>query len=144
MMTMYVTPYRRMANLRQAMDRLMDESITDTPNQEREMTLALDVIEEDNGFILRALVPGLNADDLDIEIINNTVSVRGEFKLGTESEKNKYLACELPVGRFSRVVSLPVEVNSAHAEASLSNGVLHLRLPKAETHRPKTIKVSMN
>jgi HSP20 family protein len=133
-----------MASLRQAMDRLMDETMSENPAQEREMTLALDVIEEENGFILRALVPGLEADDIDIEIINNTVSIRGELKTEEAADKTKYLACELPQGKFSRVVTFPVEVNSANVEANLKNGVLYLHIPKAEAHRPKTIKVSAN
>ncbi len=143
MMTMYISPYRRMASLRQAMDRLMDESLTEGPTPEREMTLAVDIVADENAFVLRALVPGLEAENLDIEILNNTVNIRGEFKSETD-ENTKYLACELPQGLFSRMITLPVAVDSTQVEASLKNGVLTLRLPKAEVHRPKAIKVSTN
>jgi HSP20 family protein len=142
MMTMYVSPYRRMAGLRQAMDRLLDESMNEIP-QEREMPLGVDVLAEEDAFTIRAMVPGLEADQLNIEIINNTVTIHGEFK-GIEDEKAQFLTAELPQGRFSRVLALPVAVDSAKTEASLKNGILTLRVPKAESHRPRAIKVSAN
>lgn len=142
-MNMYITPYRRLANLRETMDRLIEESMSEAKPTEREMTLPVDVRAADDDFIIRALVPGLQADDLSIEILNNTVTIRGELK-AEELENAKFLTCELPEGRFSRVIGLPVAVDSAKTEANLINGVLTLRVPKAETHRPKTIKVNLN
>lgn len=139
-MTMYISPYRRLAGLRQAMDRLMEESMAENTPAERDMLLAVDVLAEDEAFVIKALVPGLEAEDLDVEILNNTVAIRGEFK-GSE-ENAKYVTCELPEGRFSRMISLPVAVDSAKAEAGIKNGVLTLRIPKAEAHRPKAIKVN--
>jgi len=142
MMTMYVSPYRRMATLRQAMDQLLDESLNEVP-QEREMPLAVDVIAEDESFTIRAMVPGLEAEELEIEVINNTVTIRGEFKSKFD-EKTRFLANELPQGRFVRALTLPVLVDSTKTEASLKNGILTLVVPKAETHRPRAIKVSTN
>jgi HSP20 family protein len=82
----------------------------------------------------------LEAENLDIEILNNTVTIRGEFK-SCGSEGAKYLVYELPSGQFSRVISLPTAVDAAKVEAVIKNGVLTLNIPKAEAHRPKTIKV---
>jgi HSP20 family protein len=142
-MNMYITPYRRLANMRETMDRLIEESMTEAKPTEREMTLPVDVRTADDDFVISALVPGLEADDLNIEILNNTLTIRGEFK-GEELENAKYLTCELPEGRFSRVIVLPVAVDSTKTEANLINGVLTLRIPKAEAHRPKTIKINLN
>lgn len=141
MMTMYISPYRRLANFRDAMDRLVDETLSETSAPEREMLLAVDVQVSDVDFTIRAMVPGLEAQDLDIDIINNTVTIRGEFQFATE-EKSKIMTNELPQGRFSRVITLPVSVDSAKAEASLKNGILSLQIPKAEAHKPRSIKVS--
>lgn len=141
MMTMYISPYRRMTRLRDAMDRLLEENLAEDAPVEREMLLAVDVLSEEDDFIISALVPGLDANDLNIEILNNTITIRGEFKSAT-SENVKYITCELPEGRFTRTISLPVAVDAAKAEASIKNGVLQLRVPKAEAHRPKTIKVN--
>jgi HSP20 family protein len=140
MMTMYISPYRRMARMRDAMNRLLEEDLVEQEGSEREMMLAVDVQAEDEAFVIKALVPGLDADDVDVEILNNTVTIRGEFQ-ESEGEGVKYLTCELPSGRFSRVLTLPVALDPAKAEASLRNGVFTLRVPKAEAHRPKIIKV---
>ena len=141
-MTLYISPYRRLSSLRHAMDRLFEEEFENAPS-ERELTLALDVQVEDEAFVIRALVPGLTADDLNIEILNNTVTVRGEFK-SEEKENVKVLTSELPTGRFARVIALPTALDPGKAEASIKDGVLSLRVPKAEAHRPKAIKISSN
>jgi HSP20 family protein len=138
MMTLYVSPYRRLASLRQAMEQMFDEA--ETP-AEREMLLAVDVRTNDEAYDISALVPGLDAEDLEIEVLNNTVTIRGEFK-SCGQEDTKYLVCELPSGRFSRSITLPTALDSAKTEASIKNGVLSLRIPKAEAHRPKAIKVT--
>ncbi len=138
-MTVYLTPYRRLSNLRNAMNRLIEENIDETPS-EREMTLAMDIATSEDAYDITAFVPGLEAEDLNIEIINNTIALRGEF-VCNEKKDMKYLSCELPSGRFSRVITLPTELDPAKAEASIKNGVLSLHIPKAEAHRPKSIKI---
>ncbi len=139
-MTIYISPYRRMATMRDAMNRMFEDTIAETTPTEREMMLAVDVQAEDEAYEIVALVPGLDADDLNIEVLNNTVTLRGEFK-STAMEDSKYLVSELPAGRFSRVLTMPADLDSAKAEASIKNGVLRLRVPKAESHRPKSIKI---
>jgi len=142
MMTMYVSPYRRLASLREAMDRTLEESLREK-SADREMLLAVDVRDEKDSFSINAFVPGLDAEDLDIEILNNTVAIRGEFKSGADGEV-RYMTCELPSGHFSRVISFPVDVDASKAEANIKNGLLNLLIPKAETVRPKSIKVNVN
>jgi HSP20 family protein len=139
-MTVYISPYRRMSTMRDAMNRMFEETLEEAAPKEREMLLAVDVQTDEDSYVVTALVPGLAADDLSIEVLNNTVSLRGEFK-STEIEDAKYLVSELPAGRFSRVITVPTVLDAAKAEAHIHNGVLHLRVPKAESHRPKTIKV---
>jgi HSP20 family protein len=142
-MTFYVTPYRRMATMRNAMNHWFEDSMADHTPTEREMLLAVDVKAGDEAYDITALVPGLDADDLDIEVLNNTVTIRGEFKSG-EEDQDKYLVYELPNGRFSRVITLPTAADASKVEASIKNGVLFLHIPKAEADRPKAIKVQSN
>jgi HSP20 family protein len=142
-MTFYVTPYRRMAAMRHAMNRWFEDEMANQEPAEREMLLAVDVRANEDAYDVTALVPGLDADDLEIEVLNNTVTIRGEFKIG-EEDTNKYMVCELPNGRFSRTITLPTETDSSQVEASIKNGVLSLHIPKAEAARPKTIKVTAN
>ena len=142
MMTMYVSPYRRLARMRNAMNHMVEEDLAETEPREREMLLAVDVHARDEDYVISALIPGLEADDIDIEVLNNTVSIRGEFKQPDKGDA-KYLLCELPAGRFSRVITLPTALDISKAEATLKNGVFTLRVPKAEEHRPKVIKVNV-
>ena len=142
-MTYYISPYRRMAAMRNAMNRMFDDTLTEQTPSEREMLLAVDVKAGEDAYDITALVPGLEAEDLDIEVLNNTVSIRGEFKSDGE-EESKYMVCELPSGRFSRVISLPTATDASMVEATIKNGVLSLHIPKAEADRPKVIKVNSN
>jgi HSP20 family protein len=142
-MTLYISPYRRIASLRRAMDRILEDGYQDEAQQEREMLLAVNVIAEEDAYTLKALVPGLEAEDLNIEVINNTVTLRGEYR-AVENDGQEYMVSELPVGRFIRVLTLPAALDSAKAEANIKNGVLTLRLPKAETYRPRAIKINSN
>jgi HSP20 family protein len=110
----------------------------------RDLGLAVDVREEDDAYILNALVPGLKADDLNVQIMEDVVTIAGEFK-DDESEdgKSEYLMRELPYGSFSRTLRLPVTLDAGKAEAKITDGVLTLRLAKAESALPKTIKVAV-
>ncbi len=101
--------------------------------------LAANVRDEEEAFVLTALVPGLKADDLTINILEDVVSIEGEFK----QDENEYLLRELPVGNFRRALRLPALLNSDKAEAKITDGVLTLRLPKAESARPKKIKIAV-
>ena len=143
MMTMYISPYRRLAGLREAMDRALEESLSEKDIPEREMMLAVDVAVEPEEFVVTAFVPGLEAEDLNLEILKNSVTIRGEFK-PTVAGEVKYLTSELPVGKFLRVISFPTDIEANKADAAIKNGVLTLHVPKAETVRPKTIKINVN
>ncbi len=103
----------------------------------------IDVLEQENGYVVYAFLPGIENEDLDIEIANGTVSIKGEIKLD-RSEEDNYLITERPDGHFSRVIELPDELDSDKAEAALKNGVLTLRVPKSEISRPRRIKIASN
>ena len=106
--------------------------------QNFEHRLAANVRDEEDAFVLTALVPGLKADDLTINILEDVVTVEGEFK----QDENEYLLRELPSGSFRRSLRLPAAVDADKAEAKIADGVLTLRLPKAESTRPKKIKIA--
>jgi len=129
-----------MAAMRHAMNHWLNDSLVDHATAEREMLLAVDVRDREEAYDITALVPGLEADDVDIEVLENTVTIRGEFKSADETE-SKYLVSELPCGRFSRTINLPTTADVSKVEASMKNGVLSLHIPKAEADRPKSIKV---
>jgi len=135
---MFMTPYSRIVR-RRAFGRPFTQA--DLDYMESDVNFPIDVKAEDNAFILTALLPGIKADDVNIQVINESITISGEM-LDERVENDTYLLRERPFGRFSRTLTLPAPLDPAGAEASFSDGVLTLRVPKAETARPKTIKVN--
>lgn len=127
-MTLYVQtyPYRRMTRRWVA---------------DRAQTLGVNIREEADAFVLSALVPGLKAEDLNIQVLEDVVRIAGEYRQIGSDESN-YLVRELPSGSFTRTLRLPAPLDADHVEAEIIDGVLSLRLPKAESARPKQIKVN--
>lgn len=101
----------------------------------------VDVKNEADAYVITAVIPGVKADDINIRIVNTTVSISGELPSGRE-EKGNYLLAERPSGKFQRLITLPDQLNSSKTEASLADGVLTLRVAKAEEAQPKLIKVT--
>lgn len=135
-MTLYVTPTRR-ANRRYILEDMMrnwDENYTS------ELTFPIDVVADNNAFTIKALIPGINPDALDIQIVNENVTISGELKVARDENSN-YLLAEIPNGKFHRVITLPTPLNATDVEASLDNGILTLIVPKAEEAKPRTIKI---
>ena len=101
--------------------------------------LRVNVQEQDDAFVLSALVPGFSADDLNIQVLEDVVRIDGEF----QQDENEYLMRELPHGSFSRTLRLPTVIDAEHVEAKIADGVLTLTLPKAESAKPKKIQVKV-
>lgn len=99
--------------------------------------LGVNVQEQDDVYVLSALVPGLKADDLNIQVLEDVVRIEGEYA----PDENEYLMRELPHGSFTRTLRLPVAIEADAVEAKIADGVLTLTLPKAESARPKRIQV---
>lgn len=108
--------------------------------ENREQSLGINVREDDDVYVLSALVPGLKSDDLNIQVLEDVVRIQGEFK----ADENAYLVRELPNGSFTRTLRLPAPIDAEQVEANIADGILTLRLPKAESARPKQIKISVN
>lgn len=141
MSNLMLTPFREMLTLREAMDRLFDESFVRGSTSANGYGLALDVQIDKDDYVVRANVPGLKPEDLHIEVVDNTVTVRGEIKSERQEKQENYLLQERRYGQFSRSISLPTAVNPAKAEATIEQGVLTLRVPKAEEAKPKAITI---
>jgi len=101
--------------------------------------LGVNIREEDDAYVLSSLVPGLTAEDLNIQILDDIVRIEGEYK----ADENEYLLRELPSGSFTRTLRLPAAIESDSVEAKISEGVLTLKLPKAESARPKKIQITV-
>jgi HSP20 family protein len=126
-MTFYLQtyPYRRMAR------RWMED---------RDQSLGINIREEDDAYVLSALVPGLKSDELNIQVLDEVIRIQGEYKM----DEGSYLVRELPNGSFTRTLRLPAPIDAEHVEANITDGILTLRLPKAESARPRQIKINAN
>jgi len=135
-MTIYINPIRRNARRR-----MMDELMRDwDEDYAPELTFPIDVKADKDSFIIKALLPGVKSEDLDIQIVNEIVTIAGELK-AERDESASYLLAERPSGKFHRVLTLPTPLDASKVEADLENGILTLLVPKAEEAKPHTIKI---
>jgi HSP20 family protein len=137
-------PFGEMLALRSAMDRMFDEDffgLQSTWPQPVNWNLALDVAETNDEFVVKASLPGMNPDDLEITFDNQVLTIKGEVKDEKETEERNYHLRERHYGSFSRSVSLPSAVKADAIDASYEAGVLTLHLPKAEEAKAKRIAV---
>ncbi len=135
-------PFQEMLNLRRNVDRLFDNA-TDHEWQPMQWGLAVDVVENKDDFIVRASVPGINPEDLDVSYADDTLTIKGEVKSDNEIKENQYHLRERRYGSFARSIVLPTKIRGDAIEASYQNGVLTLRLPKADEVKPKRIAIKV-
>lgn len=129
-MTFYAYPFPH---------RMARRWMTTADNAQSVRFLAVNIRDEDDAFVLTALVPGLKADDLNIQVLDDVLRIEGEFP----ADENEYLMQELPNGSFRRELRLPSALESEKVEAKIADGILTLRLPKAESAKPKKIKIAV-
>ena len=142
-------PLEDMLTLREAMDHLFEESVVRPSRRARRgetAQLPLNVWEDEDALHVVARVPGLEADDIDITISGEVLTIRGRFPSDVERDEAKewtWHSNELWYGPFERTIALPTKVQYDKTDALFKNGVLHLKVAKAEELKPKTIKVKV-
>jgi HSP20 family protein len=136
-------PMRDMANLRDAMDRAFEERFfrPPVPFAWAEGNLALDMYETDDNVILKTAIPGVKAEDIEVSVSGDTLTIRAETKEEQDIQRDSYLRRERRFGSCCRSVTLPGGLETENAEADYTDGVLTLTFPKAEEVKPKSIKV---
>ncbi len=130
-----------------------DEFVSDPMSPDRyaapaivrsDVFVPMNVEAREDGFVITAFIPGITTEDLQIHVLEDTVTLRGELKVeGEDVENRRFLLHEIPRGSFTRAIRLPAPLDPEHAEATIEKGVLTLRIPKAEEARPKTIIVNV-
>lgn len=137
-------PLGDIVSLRDAMDRLFEDSFVRpgvwAPNGIA-LSVPVDIWEGKDAYHLRADVPGMKPEDIEINVTHDTVTISGELKSESEVKDEGWLRQERRIGKFARSFTLPVEIDSNKVDATFEHGVLHLTLPKSEAVRPKQIKV---
>jgi HSP20 family protein len=137
-------PLRDIMSLREAMDRLFQESFIrpgGSPLSGAGSMFPVDVAEADDRFTVRASLPGVKPEDMQITVQGNMLTIRGESRAEEEQRGQRWIMREHRSASYQRSLNLPAPVNADQAEARFENGVLILTLPKVEEARPRQIKV---
>ena len=141
------SPFREMEDMERRFENIFGRSLYPLtwrrlPIEEREWAPAIEVFEKEDQFIVKAEVPGMKQDDIDVSVIGDTLSMKGEKKTETEIKDEDYYRCERSYGSFYRSIPIPSNVDASKIEASFEDGVLEVALPKSAKVKPKKIAVS--
>ena len=139
-------PAREMMTLREAMDRLFDDAFTRPFSVMRDggsnwSSPAIDMYQTDNNIVVKAAMPGIKADEVQINVTGDILTIKGEVKHEEEKNDRSWHLREQRWGAFERSVRLPTGVVADKANADFDNGILTITLPKSEEMKPKTINV---
>jgi HSP20 family protein len=141
-------PFNEMVSLRDAVSHLFEDAFIrpagwPLPFEGAAWSMPVDVIETKDQIVVKAAVPGVKPDEVDVSITGDTLTIKGETKAEEKFEEGSYLRKERRFGAFQRTLTLSVNVVADKAKAEFENGVLTLTLPKAEEAKPKSIKVKI-
>ncbi|MEO7912669.1 MAG: Hsp20/alpha crystallin family protein [Roseiflexaceae bacterium] len=138
-------PFQDVLSLREAMNQLMEESFVrpNTTQGAQNFVPALDLSENAEGYLVEAALPGLKPEDVEITVENNVLTIKGETRQEVDDQKRNFHRIERRFGTFQRTVGLPTTVRADAIQASLTNGVLRLEIPKAEKVKPRKISVNL-
>ena len=134
-------PFRELEELQERVNRVFQERLRGGEGRERAWAPVVDAFEDDESIIIQAELPGLKREDIDIEITEDSLTIRGERKF--EDENKKYMRVERPYGPFARTFAINVPVKLGDVKAKYTDGVLEVVLPKAEETKPKKVQVSV-
>lgn len=140
-------PWREMAALRKTLDRFFAEPFEPAitwPWRSDEFTMMVDVAEDEGAYIVKAEMPGVKPEDVEVTLNNNVLTIKGEAKEETETKEADYHLRERRFGSFMRSLTMPANIKAEAIEAKNEHGVLTIRLPKAEEVKPKKITVKTN
>lgn len=136
--------FSELTDIQQEMNRLFDEFFGERRPEMTEGTWlpAVDVLENETEIIVRAELPGMTQDDIELDLQNNVLTVKGEKEKESKEEKENYHRIERSYGNFSRSFTLPCDVKAEDVKATFKDGVLEVVLPKVEEVKPKKINIT--
>ena len=141
-------PFEDVVRLQREVNRLFEDNTRVRGRDGAEMASArtwappVDILEDQNEIVVRAELPGLKQEDIDIELTGDTLVIKGERKFEDAQRKDNYVRVERSYGAFQRVFTVGVPVEHDGVKASYKDGVLEVRLPKSEATKPKKVQVS--
>ncbi|MBE9166707.1 Hsp20/alpha crystallin family protein [Pleurocapsales cyanobacterium LEGE 06147] len=143
MMMMRWQPFERMERLQRQIDRIFDD-ITDTSiERETFWRPAIELIDTPDNLLLNVQLPGVDRNNIDIQVMRDAVLISGEYPYPQQSETNNWLHSEFAYGKFRRSIALPIPVENERVSAQFQNGILTLTLPKTEQARRRVVKLNL-
>jgi HSP20 family protein len=139
-------PWTEVEAIRRQLDQAFDELTYDTVFKSVQQVVRVPAIElttTATDVVLKAELPGIAAEDLDIQVTRDAIALKGEYRRETKDEHQQIYRTELRYGAFHRVIPLPVEVDNKQAKATFKDGILTLTLPKYQDERTKAFKVTI-
>jgi len=141
-------PFKDLITLQDRMNRLFDESVRNVRPGDEALSSAIwspavDIYETEDEVVVKAELPEVNQKDIDIQIENNTLILRGERKFNKETKKENFHRIERAYGTFSRSFTLPSSIDQEKISADYKDGILKISMPKREETKPKQIKVAV-
>ena len=137
----FKSPLDELYRMRQQLDQMFEDARAPYQRTSAGVFPLVNLTENKDNYYVRAELPGVKADELDIQVTANNVAISGERKIADAGEGTRYHRREREAGTFSRMIGLPGDVNSEKVEAKLANGVLTVMIAKAEAAKPKQIAV---
>jgi len=138
-------PFQDVLSLREAMNQLMEESFVRPAAAQngKNFVPALDFSENAEGYLVEAALPGVKPEDVEVTVENNVLTIKGETRQEVDDKQRNFHRVERRFGSFQRTIGLPTTVKADAIQASLTNGVLRLEIPKAEEVKPRKISVNV-
>ncbi|HEU5393475.1 MAG TPA: Hsp20/alpha crystallin family protein [Candidatus Methylomirabilis sp.] len=141
-------PFRDLMSIQERMNRLFDQTLSRTRAEEEGIAAStwvpsVDIYETPDRVVMKAELPGLTREDIEINVRDNTLSLRGERKFEKDVKEENYLRIERAYGSFQRSFTLPATIQQDKIKAVFKDGVLEVTLPKAEEAHPKQIKIDV-
>ena len=135
------SPFEELYRMRQQLDQMFEDSASPHQCISAGVFPLINLTEDKNKYFIRAELPGVKSDEVDIQVTANNLSISGERKIGAEEEGARYHRREREAGTFSRMIGLPGDIDPDKVDAKLENGILTVEVSKAEAAKPKQITV---
>ncbi len=136
------SPFAELERIRKEFDRLMEDFLPAVGDGEKVLSPPVDLYETDSEVVLKAELPGIKKEDIDVTIKDNSIHLRAERKEEREEKTEDVHRVERFYGRFERIIPLPVEVKADKAKAQYKDGILELRIPKQKVTKEAKIQIS--
>ena len=138
-------PFRDLVSMRTNLDRIFESFFGTEPRiTDTFWAPVVDIVESNGNIEVKAEIPGMTKDDINVSVQNNVLKITGERKQENEKKEKTYHIIERSYGKFERNITLPADVDAEKIRASYKDGVLHVLLPKPESLKPKEIDINVN